>query len=180
MRTSGHGVYDFFIFDAHDPPSFMQEVASITGPAATPPRWTMGYMQSHRTLEDDAQLVAIVDSFRAKAIPLDAVIYLGTRFTPRGWNTEQPSFTYNLEVFERDPRAVIADLHERHVKVVVHLVPYDRDMLPTLHGTLPPPRARPSTPATSRRTGSATRGSCSTASAPSGLTRVTGLTSSSV
>ena len=50
------------------------------GPAAMPPKWALGYMQSHRTLEDDAQMLGIVDTFRAKQIPLDAVIYLGTGF----------------------------------------------------------------------------------------------------
>jgi alpha-glucosidase/alpha-D-xyloside xylohydrolase len=33
---------------------------------------------------------------------------------------------------------VLADMHARHVKVVVHMVPWDRDKLPTLHGTIPP------------------------------------------
>ena len=103
-----------------------------------PPQWALGYMQSHRTLEDDAQMLGIVDTFRRKQIPLDAVIYLGTGFAPRGWNTKQPSFEFNPEVFTRDPAAVIADLHARHVKVVVHMVPWDRDRLPTLHGTIPP------------------------------------------
>ena len=113
----------------------------ITGPAAMPPLWALGYMQSHRTLEDDTQLVGIADTFRKKQIPLDALIYLGTGFTPRGWNTKQPSFDFNPEVFkQRDGPAVVADLHAKHVKVVVHMVPWDRDKLPTLHGTIP---ARP-------------------------------------
>lgn len=29
-------------------------------------------------------------------------------------------------------------MHMRHVKVVLHMVPYDRDRLPALHGTIPP------------------------------------------
>ena len=88
-------VYDVFVFDAHEPAKFMKDVSTISGPAVLPPRWAMGYMQSHRTLEDDAQIVSIVDAFRKKQIPVDAVIYLGTGFTPRGWNTSQPSFKFN-------------------------------------------------------------------------------------
>ncbi|MBW3553744.1 MAG: DUF5110 domain-containing protein [Gemmatimonadetes bacterium] len=132
------GVYDVFVFDGRDPAALMADFYAITGPAAMPPLWALGYMQSHRTLEDDAQLIAIVDTFREKRIPLDAVIYLGTGFAPRGWNTRQPSFRFNPEVFERDPREVLADLHARNVKVVVHMVPWDRERLPTLHGTIPP------------------------------------------
>lgn len=131
-------VYDVFVFDAHEPARFMKDVATISGPAVLPPRWAMGYMQSHRTLEDDAQLVSIVDTFREKQIPLDAVIYLGTGFTPRGWNADQPSFKFNRSVFKREPRDVLSDLHARHVKVVLHMIPWDRDRLETLHGTIPP------------------------------------------
>ena len=86
------GLYDFFVFDGSDPAALLQDFATITGPAAMPPRWALGYMQSHRTLQDDAQLIRIIDTFRAKQIPVDAVIYLGTGFTPVGWNTRQPSF----------------------------------------------------------------------------------------
>lgn len=132
------GLYDIFVFDAHDPSKFMEEVSHITGQAVMPPKWAMGYMQSHRTLEDDAQMINIVDTFREKKIPVDAVIYLGTGFTPRGWNTEQPSFDFNPEVFNRDPEQVLADLHNRNVKTVVHMVPWDRDKLPTLQGSIPP------------------------------------------
>jgi alpha-glucosidase (family GH31 glycosyl hydrolase) len=132
------GLYDFFIFDAHDPAKAMKDFSVITGPAAMPPIWALGYMQSHRTLEDEAQILGVVDTFRKKNIPLDAVIYLGTGFSPKGWNTRQPSFDFHPDVFKRDPKAVIADMHAQHVKVVVHMVPWDRERLPTLHGTIPP------------------------------------------
>ena len=65
------------------PPAAMKDFSVITGPAAMPPLWALGYMQSHRTLEDDAQMLGIVETFRKKSIPLDAVIYLGTGFAPR-------------------------------------------------------------------------------------------------
>jgi alpha-glucosidase (family GH31 glycosyl hydrolase) len=131
------GLYDLFVFDAHDPLWLMADLSLLTGPAVMPPKWALGYMQSHRTLKDETQLLGIVDSFRAKKIPVDAVIYLGTGFTPRGWNRKQPSFSFNPEVFRRDPAEVLADLHARHVKVVLHMVPWDRDRLPGLHGTIP-------------------------------------------
>ena len=131
-------VYDVFVFDAHEPAKFMKDVSTISGPAVLPPRWAMGYMQSHRTLEDDVQMVGILDTFREKQIPVDAVIYLGTGFTPRGWNTSQPSFKFNRSVFKREPKDVISDLRARHAKVVVHMIPWDRGRLETLHGSIPP------------------------------------------
>ena len=126
------GEYDVYVIDAHDPAAMMRDYSRITGPAVLPPKWALGYMQSHRTIEDETQLLRELDTFREKRIPLDAVIYLGTGFAPRGWNTTQPSFTFNPDVFKRDPRAVLADMHARHVKVAVHIVPFDRDRLPVL------------------------------------------------
>ena len=131
------GLYDIFVFDAHEPSAFMKDLSVLSGPAVLPPKWALGYMQSHRTLQDETQMLAVVDSFRVKRIPIDAVIYLGTGFTPRGWNTKQPSFDFNPEVFHRDPAVVLGDFHAQHVKVVLHMVPYDRDKLPTLHGSIP-------------------------------------------
>jgi alpha-glucosidase/alpha-D-xyloside xylohydrolase len=131
------GVLDIFVFDASDPPGFMKELSLVSGQAVLPPLWALGYMQSHRTLIDENQIIGIVDTFRAKRIPVDAVIYLGTGFCPRGWNTKQPSFEFNPDVFKRKPEEVLADLHKLNVKVIVHIVPWDRDKLPTLHGTIP-------------------------------------------
>lgn len=131
------GQFDVFVFDARHPAALMKDFADITGPAAMPPKWALGYMQSHRTLETDAQMMDVINTFRSKRIPLDAVIYLGTGFTPRGWNTKQPSFDFNPEVFKRDGPSVVAEMHAKNTKVIVHMVPWDRDKLPTLHGTIP-------------------------------------------
>jgi alpha-glucosidase/alpha-D-xyloside xylohydrolase len=86
-------------------------------------------------------MIGIVDAFRNKKIPIDAVIYLGTGFAPRGWNKLQPSFEFNPDVFQRDPKDFFNDMHNRNVKVILHMVPWDRDKLTTLHGTIP---AKPS------------------------------------
>lgn len=131
------GLFDVFVFDAQDPSSMMRDFSRITGPAALPPKWALGYMQSHRTLEDDAQMSGIVDTFRQKKIPIDAVIYLGTGFTPRGWNKTQPSFEFNPEVFKNPPSKFFDAVHGNNVKVILHMVPWDRDRLPGLHGSIP-------------------------------------------
>ena len=132
------GFFDVFVFNAADPQTYLKEWAVVTGPAVMPPLWSLGFMQSHRTLEDDARMTGIVRTFREKKIPVDAVIYLGTGFCPRGWNTPQPSFDFNPEVFKREPRDVIADLHDLNAKFVAHIVPWRRDKLPTISGNIPP------------------------------------------
>jgi alpha-glucosidase (family GH31 glycosyl hydrolase) len=132
------GLYDVFVFDAHNPAASMKDFSVITGKSAMPPKWALGYMQSHRTLRDAEQMIGIVDTFRTKKIPLDAVIYLGTGFAPRGWNKKQPSFEFNTDVFAKvEPKTFFDEMKAKHTNVVLHMVPYDRDKLPTLHGTIP-------------------------------------------
>ena len=41
-------------------------------------------------------------------------------------------------MFKRDPKEVLADMHDLHVKVMVHMIPWDRDRLETIQGTIPP------------------------------------------
>jgi alpha-glucosidase (family GH31 glycosyl hydrolase) len=137
------GAFDVFVFDAKDPTAFMNDVAEIGGRAVMPPKWSLGYMQSHRTLRDEKQLTEIVDTFREKKIPVDSVVYLGTGFCPVGWNKPQPSYEFNPELFDSDPKDVLAALHDRHVKVVVHVVPFGREQLATIQGTVPAKEGEP-------------------------------------
>ncbi len=102
--------FDVFVFDAGEPANMMKDLRDLTGAPAMPPRWALGYMQSHRELRDAKMtpkelILNVVDTFRKKQIPVDSVAYLGTGFTPTGWNTPQPSFEFNPAVFSSDPPA---------------------------------------------------------------------------
>jgi alpha-glucosidase/alpha-D-xyloside xylohydrolase len=99
--------------------------AELTGYPHLPPLWSLGYMQSHRTLASRDEVLEIAKTFREKRLPCDALIYLGTGFCPSGWNTGHGSFTFNADVFP-DPAEMLQQLHEEHFKVVLHVVPpYD-------------------------------------------------------
>ena len=102
-----------------------------------PPKWALGYMQSHRTLSTEADILAEARTFREKQLPCDAFIFLGTGFCPAGWNFGHNSFQFNTNVFVHDAATVIQELHADHLHVVLHVVPLQRDY-PTLHGQIPP------------------------------------------
>jgi alpha-glucosidase/alpha-D-xyloside xylohydrolase len=127
---------DVFIFALREPADAMRAFVELTGHPVMPPKWALGYMQSHRTLTNDADLVQEARKFRDKNLPCDAFIYLGTGFCPAGWNTGHDSFTCNKSVFSRDPADVVKDLHAQHLHVVLHVVP--RKMSTPLHGEIPP------------------------------------------
>ena len=100
----------------------LHEYAQLTGFPHMPPRWALGYMQSHRTLASREEVLNVTRTFRDKKLPCDAVIYLGTGFCPSGWNTGHGSFTFNQQVFP-DPAAMLREIHERNLHVILHVVP---------------------------------------------------------
>ncbi|HYV34772.1 MAG TPA: TIM-barrel domain-containing protein [Gemmataceae bacterium] len=134
---------DIFVFDAEEPAHFMKDLRDLTGAPAMPPMWALGYQQSHRELKDakltpEELILDVVDTFRKKQIPVDSVVYLGTGFTPTGWNKPQPSFEFNPVVFKSDPKLVLKKLHDKNVKVVVHMRDLSAKEMPNLVGNIPP------------------------------------------
>ncbi len=135
--------FDIFVFDAGEPANMMKDLRDLTGAPAMPPRWALGYMQSHRELRDanmkpEELILDVVDTFRKKQIPVDSVVYLGTGFTPTGWNKPQPSFEFNPAVFSSDPQGVLKKLHDKNVKVVVHMRDLSAREMPHIVGNIPP------------------------------------------
>jgi alpha-glucosidase (family GH31 glycosyl hydrolase) len=122
VATSTRNVY---LVLGETPAEVLRGYADLTGYPHLPPLWSLGYMQSHRTLASRDEVMEIAKTFREKKLPCDALIYLGTGFCPSGWNTGQGSFTFNADVFP-DPVEMFRQLHEEHFKLVLHVVPpYD-------------------------------------------------------
>ena len=135
--------FDMFITASRDPLVIMREYARITGLPELPARWTLGYMQSHRTLSGPDEILSIPKTFREKKLPCDALIYLGTEFTPSGWNTRNGEFEWKKENFP-DPRRMIDEMHAQHFKVVLHIVIEGRRMSGTVSDPCTPANAVPS------------------------------------
>jgi alpha-glucosidase/alpha-D-xyloside xylohydrolase len=112
---------DVFIINSRDPAVIMREYARISGLPELPALWTFGYQQSHRTLAGPDEIMSVARTMREKKLPCDTLIYLGTDFTPSGWNTHNGEFTWREDNFP-DPRRMVDELHAQHYKVVLHIV----------------------------------------------------------
>jgi alpha-glucosidase (family GH31 glycosyl hydrolase) len=112
---------DLFIISGERPADILTEYAKITGFPEMPPLWSLGYQQSHRTLDAPAAILEEARIFREKKLPCDAMIYLGTGFCPNGWNTDNGEFTWNARAFP-DPARAVDQLHADHFRVVLHCV----------------------------------------------------------
>lgn len=119
-----------YLILGNEPGELLRGYAELTGFPHLPPRWALGYQQSHRTLASQEEVLGIARMFREKRLPCDTLIYLGTGFCPSGWNTGHGSFTFNEDVFP-DPGAMLEEFHREHFQVVLHVVPPGN-----FHGTL--------------------------------------------
>ena len=144
LTPSGEALpLDVFIIASSDPKVIVGEYARITGHAELPPLWSFGYMQSHRTLSGPDEVMWVARTFREKKLPCDALIYLGTEFTPSGWNTRNGEFAWKPENFP-DPKKAVDDLHALHYKVVLHIVIEGRRMSGAAAGACTPEKEVPS------------------------------------
>jgi alpha-glucosidase/alpha-D-xyloside xylohydrolase len=122
FAPAGSGLpLDVYVVSSSNPAEIMREYARITGFAEPPALWTLGYMQSHRTLAGPDEVLGVARTMREKKLPCDALIYLGTEFCPSGWNTRNGEFTWHSGNFP-DPKALIDSLHAEHFRVVLHIV----------------------------------------------------------
>jgi alpha-glucosidase (family GH31 glycosyl hydrolase) len=138
---------DVFVVSASEPAAIMREYARVTGLPEMPPMWAFGYQQSSRTLDGPKEILGVAKTFREKKLPCDTLIYLGTEFTPSGWNTRNGEFTWHPANFP-DPKGMIDAIHADHFKVVVHIVIEGRQLTgrvsdPCTAEPLPPGRTMP-------------------------------------
>jgi len=102
-----------------NPTDIFTEYRKIAGVTPMPPLWALGYMQSHRTLSGPDELFWVAHNLRERDLPTDALIYLGTGFTPTGWNNGHDSFDFNPLIFP-NPEEIIDSLQNLDFKVVLH------------------------------------------------------------
>ncbi len=112
---------DFFVVLAESPVELFKEYGIITGFSPLPPRWALGYMQSHRTLAGPQEVLKVAETFRENNLPCDALIYLGTGWCPAGWNRGHGSFDFNPEVFP-EPSTLLQKLKALNFHTVLHVV----------------------------------------------------------
>jgi alpha-glucosidase/alpha-D-xyloside xylohydrolase len=121
---------EFFVITVSEPADALAEYIRLTGRAVMPPKWALGYFQSHRTLAGPDEPLSIARTFREKRLPCDALIYLGTGYCTNGWNTGHGSLDFNPSVFDQ-PLQQINALHELNFKVIFHINHAPRDLFGT-------------------------------------------------
>jgi alpha-glucosidase/alpha-D-xyloside xylohydrolase len=111
---------EVYVISVHEPADALAEYRRLTGKTVMPPKWALGYMQSHRTLAGPNEITQIAKTFRDKQLPCDVLIYLGTGYCPAGWNVGHGSVAFNPKTFDH-PAEMVQGLHDLNFRVVLHV-----------------------------------------------------------
>lgn len=114
----GGASLDLFLASVQEPANALTEYIRLTGQPVMPPKWALGYFQSHRTLAGPQEPLQIARAFRERKLPCDALIYLGTGYCTNGWNTGHGSLAFNPNAFVPEN---IKALHDLNFKIVFHV-----------------------------------------------------------
>jgi alpha-glucosidase len=110
------GELDYFVFAGPTPQAVVEQLTRLTGRPAMPPLWALGYHQSRWSYGSHAEVRAIAQGFRDRAIPLDAV-HLDIDYMD-GFRV----FTWNKDRFP-SPAETVAALHALGVRTVTIVDP---------------------------------------------------------
>lgn len=125
------GELDYYFFFGPDPKQVEGEYAQLTGTAPLPPYWSLGYQQSRYSYFPESRVREVVNTFRAKKIPLDA-IYLDIDYQSqnRPFTIDRqrfPHFEQMIADFKKQGVSVIA-ITDLHLKKEPGYKPYDEGM----------------------------------------------------
>ncbi|MEK3714352.1 glycoside hydrolase family 31 protein [Paenibacillus sp. FSL R7-0333] len=102
-------------------PEFDQITAGIrylTGEAPMLPKWSFGYVQSKERYVSQAELLATVQEYRERSLPLDCIVLDWQSWTGNLWGQK----TFDPERFP-DPSQMMNSLHAMNAKLMVSIWP---------------------------------------------------------
>src|SRR5262249_49024356 len=99
-EAGGQEPLEVYLVDVQRPADALAAYLRLTGRPVMPPKWVLGYMQSHRTLAGPEEPAQVARTFRDKKLPCDALIYLGTGYCPAGWNVGHGTVEFNPKTFD--------------------------------------------------------------------------------
>lgn len=102
-------------------PEFDQITAGIrylTGEAPMLPKWSFGYVQSKERYVSQAELLATVQEYRERSLPLDCIVLDWQSWTGNLWGQK----TFDPERFP-DPSQMMDSLHAMNAKLMVSIWP---------------------------------------------------------
>lgn len=109
---------DFYFIYGPELDDLVHGFRSLTGQAPMFPKWVFGYMQSKERYRSQAEMLAVVQGYRDRQIPLDTIILDWQYWLENLWGQK----SLDPERFP-DPAALTTELHKLGVKLMVSIWP---------------------------------------------------------
>ncbi len=124
-RAQG-GPLRFYVF-AGSPYQILDAYSRLTGRTPVPPRWVTGYMQSRFGYKDEPEFRSLMDNFRSRALPCDALIFDLDWFVSGDdcRNLTMGNLQWSPSRYP-DPRAFMAEMETRGFKAITIIEPHIR------------------------------------------------------
>ncbi len=116
------GPLDLYVIIGPTLREVLGDVAELLGRATMPPRWALGYLQSSRHFTDTAELRDMATQFRARRLPCDALIFLSSYGTAKGWNRGVGHLEFEPDLFAA-AGALLRAFRDQHFQVITHEYP---------------------------------------------------------
>ncbi len=110
------GDLDMWFICGDSPEELMQKWTDLTGRCKRPPLWSLGFHQCRWSYMSQKEVLSIVDTFKKKVIPIDAI------WLDIDYMQDYRVFTWNAKTFPK-PAEMCAALRKKHVRLVTILDP---------------------------------------------------------
>ena len=112
---------DYYVMVGPEFDAIVQEFRDLTGRPPLLPRWALGYLQSKERYESQDELLAVAREYRARGLPLDALILDWKSWTGDRWGQKSLD-----PVRFPDPGAMVQQLHDLGIHLMVSIWPIMR------------------------------------------------------
>jgi alpha-D-xyloside xylohydrolase len=111
---------DLVLFAAQEPSGILDAYTELTGRAPPVPRWSLGLWVSRAHYETPADAIEVARKLRERRVPCDVLVLDGGA----AWDPETRfNFEWDPTRFP-DPKAILAQIREHHLRVCVWEYPY--------------------------------------------------------
>jgi alpha-D-xyloside xylohydrolase len=109
---------DYYVVAGDDAEGVIAGYRQLTGRSTMLPRWASGFWQSRQRYETQAQLVGVVEEYRRRNLPLDAIVQDWFYWPEAEWGSHR----FDAARFP-DPQAMIDRVHALNARFMISVWP---------------------------------------------------------
>jgi len=105
---------DYVVIAGPDADSVMTGYRELLGPTSMLPRWAYGYIHCRERFHSSEEILATLDEFRRRKLPVDVMVQDWQYWGKYGWNAMRFD-----EAHYPDPAGLVRDLHQRNARLML-------------------------------------------------------------